>query len=135
MTHANDRRAGWYLIDIRTRLVDSQNDGAAALRQALDGIGDVQGIGRGQARCGFIQEQHAWAGQQLDTNGHATLLTARDSADDGASDLGVLDVGQVELLHHSVDTVHLLFVGHGARQTHLGRKSQCLQDTQGLDEI
>lgn len=115
--------------------MDCQYNGAAARRQALDGIGDVQSVGGGQTRCGFIQEQHAWTGQQFDTDGYAALLTARDSTDDGTSDLGVLDVGQVELLHHSVDTAQLVIVAHGTRQTHLGRKCQCLQDGQGLDEI
>lgn len=123
------------LIDVRTRLVDGQDDGATLAGELLDGVGNVQGISRGETRCRLVEEQDTGAGEKLDTDGDSTLFSSRYTADDGTSDLGVLDVGEVELLHDGVDAGKLVLCGHCARESHLGGECECLQDGQCLDEV
>lgn len=85
--------------NVRVRLMDSLNDGSAALGEFLESFHDRSGC-EGVETCGrFVQENQLWISNQLDTNGGSLTLTTRNTFYERPSNLRVLALRQSQFLY------------------------------------
>ena len=84
-------------VDSR-RLVGSEDDRDPSAGQLAQQSHDLRRRRRIQARGGFIQEEGAWPGEQLDRDAGALALTTRQHPD-----RDITPVGQVQLAQYLID--------------------------------
>mmetsp|Transcript_49532 Transcript_49532/g.160030 ORF Transcript_49532/g.160030 Transcript_49532/m.160030 type:complete len:208 (+) Transcript_49532:1156-1779(+) len=135
---------GEHREDRRSRLMDADHNGVSFSRQIGELFHDVQRLVTVKAACRLVQENDARLVQELQSDGQAFALAARQPAQCAieriAADVGVPDLEEPELPKHLLNSAITLLLRCPFGQTQaalkvqgLLRRAQCIQDILLLD--
>ena len=137
--HVDDLTAGQehksikHLENVGVGLMDSGHDSAVLTDgEIAKDFHDRSGSEGIKTSGGLIEEDERGVSDQLDTNGGTLALTTGDTLDEGATDLGVGTLVELEVSDEELDTRHLF--GHGSGELQLGGELEALTNSHSLEE-